>query len=383
LYIFNFAFTAIDSKKVCILVTLDLKKAFNSVSRKILLDKLVKAGIDPNWFAEYLSERTQCVKDPFDHFSQLCPDLWGIPQGGVLSAILFSIFINEVPSLSLWCLAILFADDLSLLISCYPNEILQTIKKLESDILIIMGWLETNMLELNADKSECLLIGSPYNVKEIGKISINVNNCIIESKESVKILGFHIDNTLSCNVHIKQMTRTLYAKMAPLYTLRPVLSDANLITLIRSMVFPHMHYLANVWGCANASCLKTVEKFLKHAAKLVLKKKKYDSVSEQVTNTLKWLGPKQMHVKSIMCTMFKVMNDDNSPVLFKELFIQNSYIHLHNTRQAQQLHLTRNSKSIAVCGAEIWNQIDFDKECSMNCFKKRANIFVLENCNRV
>jgi Reverse transcriptase (RNA-dependent DNA polymerase) len=191
----------------------------------------------------------------------LCSDLWGIPQGGVLSALLFSIFVNEVPNLPIWCLAILFADDLSLLIACYPNEIVQTIKKAESDIAKILEWLDCNKLELNASKSEFIIIGSPHNVKRVGTMSINVNMCAISSKDYVKILGFYIDNTLACNVHIKQMVRSLYAKLAPLYTLRPVISDNNLLTLVKSTVFPHLNYMVNIWGSANACILKLFRNF--------------------------------------------------------------------------------------------------------------------------
>lgn len=203
MFIFYYALKAIEADKVCLLVTLDLKKAFNSVARNILLTKFETAGIDPHWYAEYFSIRTQRVKDPFEHFSDLCYDLWGIPQGGVLSAILFSIFINEIPSIPIWCLAILFADDLSLLITCYPHEISDTICKLEYDIDGIISWLNINKLELNGEKTELIVIGSSVNVKYIDKICISVNNCTIYSKESVTILGFIIDNTLSCSEHVQ------------------------------------------------------------------------------------------------------------------------------------------------------------------------------------
>ena len=51
--------------KVCI-VTLDLKKAFDTVSHEILLYKLYKIGLTWNaieWFSSYLSNRRQCDED--------------------------------------------------------------------------------------------------------------------------------------------------------------------------------------------------------------------------------------------------------------------------------------------------------------------------------
>ena len=63
LAITDIAYKALDNRKICILVTLDLKKAFNSVFRKLLLVKLIEAGVDPTWFSNYLDDRYQQVKN--------------------------------------------------------------------------------------------------------------------------------------------------------------------------------------------------------------------------------------------------------------------------------------------------------------------------------
>jgi hypothetical protein len=50
--------------KVCLLVALDLRKAFNCVSCRLLLITILrKAEIDPDWFKNYLADRFQCVKN--------------------------------------------------------------------------------------------------------------------------------------------------------------------------------------------------------------------------------------------------------------------------------------------------------------------------------
>ena len=49
----------------CILLTLDLKKAFDTVDHSILIEALADGGLDGaalHWFREYLNGRTQFIR---------------------------------------------------------------------------------------------------------------------------------------------------------------------------------------------------------------------------------------------------------------------------------------------------------------------------------
>ncbi len=54
----NKLYENIDNKKISLITLCDLSKAFNSVSRKILLSKLTKLGINTLWSENYLCNRT-------------------------------------------------------------------------------------------------------------------------------------------------------------------------------------------------------------------------------------------------------------------------------------------------------------------------------------
>ena len=89
---------ALDNKKYACGIFIDLQKAFNTVNRSILVDKLNHyrvRGVGNDWFKSYLSNRSQYVSiQGFD--SRVKEIRHGVPQGSVLGPLLFLIYINDL-----------------------------------------------------------------------------------------------------------------------------------------------------------------------------------------------------------------------------------------------------------------------------------------------
>ncbi|CAH2091002.1 unnamed protein product [Euphydryas editha] len=127
-----------DNRQVTILALLDFSNAFNTVDHEILLAILESINISTDvidWFHSYLSGRQQRIRIG-DRYSSFCRLSAGVPQGSVLSPLLFSIFINTVTEL-LTLSFHLYADDLQIYLTTPVEGIAEAIGTLNDDLCSI------------------------------------------------------------------------------------------------------------------------------------------------------------------------------------------------------------------------------------------------------
>ena len=116
---------------------LDLKKAFDTVNHALLLTNLRNYGMcgdEHSWFTSHLTDRTQSVS--LGNVTSDSMDIsYGVPQGSILGPLLFTLYINDLPSVNKTCTVIIYADDTAIIYS--DQQKAQIEKHLNNDMAIV------------------------------------------------------------------------------------------------------------------------------------------------------------------------------------------------------------------------------------------------------
>jgi hypothetical protein len=376
-----------ESQLVTVLILIDFSNAFNTVDHEILLALLEHLNVSSlalRWFSAYLQGRQQAVR--VDRaLSDWCDLATGVPQGGILSPLLFSIFINFITP-ELRCSYHLYADDLQLYDHCNVSDLSVIINKLNLDLLHIQRWSEKFGLFVNPSKCQAIVIGSP---QQLGKLNFNsipaveFNGTPIPYSKSVKDLGVYLDNTLSWRPQISEVSRKVVGSLHALNRLKHFLPIKTKILLVQTLILPIIDYGDVCYPDLNGELLDKLDRLLNNCIRFIFCLRKYDHVSS-FRSQLGWLPIRLRRKIRLLCTLFSILNDPKSPEYLKTLFHYYCVSRVRQLRSSGNLSLSIPphrtgfmSNSFSVQVARLWNSLPVKIRQSPNrlVFKKSLQNF--------
>jgi hypothetical protein len=304
----------------------DLSKAFDSISHKKLILKLRAYGIHPNvcaWTENFLSNRKQRVIIN-DHMSTWLPCNSGVPQGSVLSSLLFIIYFNDLPDIIQHSKVFLYADDAKILrrIDCRMDCLL-----FQQDLDALAAWCSTWQLKLNISK--CIHIR--YGLAERPRFDYHISGILLPSSLSCKDLGVLFDSKLTFSEHCSTIINRGFARANML--LKCFHSrDRNLqINLFNTFVRPILEYNSPVWSPHLNKDINAIERVQKFFTKRLrgLKSLPY----EKRLTVLKQPSLKTRRARADLILLYKILHglvDHNLKKFF--LFVSNVLTCVHNLR---------------------------------------------------
>lgn len=203
----------LEDGKLTMGLLLDLSKAYDSLDRDLLIKKLEKYGIRGNallWFKSFLNNRHQRVTLRTINKninSDIMPCRYGLPQGSIISPVLFILYVNDLYDLQQTNKQIIgYADDTNLLVGQDSIEALQ--ENTNGFLSTVDRWLKENRLILNEKKTNAIMFRTKQNkVEKDPQIILNCN--MLEIISHARFLGIEIDEFLDWSCHINQLRSKL------------------------------------------------------------------------------------------------------------------------------------------------------------------------------
>lgn len=374
LRVFNDLSLSLDQNKISILILLDFSKAFDSVNHTLLLQKLSGffkfSVLACKLLGSYLSNRCQSVSYS-DKLSSERPISQGVVQGSILSTVLFSVLINDLPKVLQHCLYMIFADDFQFYISGYISEIDTLYAKLNEDFNAISRWAGENGLTLNINKTQAILFSkSPAVVPPL-----ILNNIEIPFTKTVKNLGVTFDSSLNWDHHIGSVCGRIYGTLNRLYQVRECLSEHVRLKIVKSLIIPHILYGSCLfWNCKSKYLCK-LRKAVNSCTRFVFDIPARERLGDK-RNAILGMSLNNFLKFRTVSSLFKIITFQQPDYLFQLLnFFKSSRTPRNIVIPRSQSRYYHNSFFVA--GVKLWNTLPNDIKTSktVHVFRNSARGF--------
>jgi hypothetical protein len=284
-------YSAGDQGEYAGVLFLDFKQAFDFVLRDIVIRKLMKYGIRGRllaWFYNYLSDR-KCRIKIGSTLSENFRLRGCLPQGGQLSSLLFSIFINDLPEHIKSCKSNLYADDSALCNTSKSKD--NIISHIQQDTDRTVEWCERNRMKINPDKTKFMIFHPRSSTETESSKCIKIYDTKIETVQIFKYLGVWLDTKLSFNHHFDVVNKKVYGRAQLINRNKKYFTYKDLKSIYDSLVLSVVNYCLPIWGnLCDTRTAKLDSKIIFMASSVLSKQTAKRKEKWNVLEKLNWLS---------------------------------------------------------------------------------------------
>ena len=299
----------------------DLSAAYDTLNPSLLCEKLRVYGFDRlscQWFESFLKGRKQSVRIGKSISRQRNLES-GVPQGGILSPIIFTIFGADLEDWTKSSTIFSYADDTS---SSSSGESVEEVKrKLEQDAEEVLKFMASNGLVANPSKTTLLMM----NKKDEEIVRIKVGESYIEQESVAKLLGILVDDEMGWKEQVNGKGGVISALNQRTYLIKRLRNHINperLRKVVDSIWTSKLRYGLQLWATVRTENSDAVKKLVSEVQKAqnrllrILERKRISDkvpIREMLDNQ-NMLSVNQLAAQIKLAEVWKARNGENYPV---------------------------------------------------------------------
>ena len=350
-------------------VFLDLKKAFDKVPHKKLIEKLsIVGGLQGKlleWMRDFLCERKMrvTIREKVSTWKEV---MSGVPQGSVLAPIMFAIYVNDMDE-GIDSYMNFFADDAKLLRKVKHSEDCEVLQK---DLEKVWRWGKKWEMEFNIKKCSIMEFGRSKN-RIIGTYKLGDEE--VKKVEYEKDLGVVITNNMSPDKHINKVIGETYSLIRSIKVAFAYMDGEMVKKILVSMIRPKLEYAATLWSPSTKKNIKKLERIQRAVTKLAPELS--DLPYEERLQRLELPTLEQRRERGDLLTVFRIMKD--MEVLDREDLLKwetrNTRGHGRKLRKENcRRDLKKNSFPHRV--VDVWNNLDKSVVCAKTIHEFKSKL---------
>ena len=299
--------TSMDNREITAAVFVDFTKAFDLVVHSILLKKLESFNISSKmikWFKSYLTDRELAVKigDVQSNFHKITRS---VPQGSILGPLLFSLYVNDIPSRFSRCKSLLYADDLVLYAT--GSSISEVTSKLQQDLDQLQVWCNQHGMVISIPKTKVMVLGSSKSKFINEQLNLSVNGTLLENVPEFRYLGVKIDKLLQFKSHSDCVMKRTAHRIRLLNSIKYAFPKEKLKEFCVALCISIPSYCLHIWANDTyiAKCDVLLHKLMTKVFYCFKSKHKRSFVFSELLETPNWLSFKDKRILQIVKFVFR------------------------------------------------------------------------------
>ena len=165
------------------------------------------------------------------------------------------------------------------------------------------------MLQLNSDKTEIILFGTPRQLSKLNRFTFNSAGDIIDPKPCVRNLGVLLDEGLTMKKQIGEVCKLSFYHLRNIAHIRKYLTLDVAKTIIQALVCSRIDWNNSLYYGLPNTQLQRLQRVQNAAARIVMKCRKFDHVTP-ILKELHWLPVAYRVLYKILVLVYKCIKGD-------------------------------------------------------------------------